>query len=805
MKNFGKTFINNFFGNELNFKVKVFNVLGIAGCLVSLIATVVDLCIGEGIENLIINLSAAFFSFILIYYASKTGKYVHGYIITIVAIFIVGFPIMFFVSSGYNGAMTYFFIFAVVFTVFMLDDLRGLIFATVEIVFYIGMCIFTYVYPQFISPFTDESQSLISKIFGFATVSVILGITMFIQFRMYNLQSKELQKEREKAEELSNAKSIFMANMSHEIRTPINVILGMNEMILRESESEIVKEYGYNVQTAGRSLLMLINNVLDVSKIESGKMILFEEPYELEELIYDLYALGKEQSSKKDIEFILKVDKNLPVMLDGDYIHIKQVVTNFISNAVKYTEQGKVELSFFAKQYDRNNEILLCISVCDTGIGIKEEDKDSLFNAFTRADLQNNKTIEGTGLGLAIAKELTVLMNGKIYMESQWEKGSIFSVEIPQKIKDHSNIGKIDLAKHTIKTNYNRSSFIAPNGKILIVDDNKENLNVIKALLSRTMLKIDLVESGPQCIEILNDNNYDLILMDYMMPGMDGMETFHKIYKIYPEFKTPIVALTANVISGTEEMFLNAGFSGYLSKPIMMEDLEDIIISCLPNKIFLSDSKGESIDSGLLYKLKQEMKQNNVKMDIGLTYLGGNISYYIKISELFIENYNSSKEKVAELIQAQNISDLSYIIHSLKSQSKAVGAMDLHNLSKIIEKRCIDLDTEYILCSMPVLLIEWERVVLSLNSFIKEIKTENYLNNNNQVMVPEQSIHEIKNNLLVNLQNYKLKDAQSEIEMIINYNKNNELNEQLKDINNFIDDLNFDEAEQILINIFDQI
>ena len=465
-----------FFSKHLGFRVRLFNVLAMAGTIISILMAVSVLFTQVGIENFLLNLFSAGLSYGLLVYSYRTGKYQLCYLITIIVVFMLLFPILFFISGGYHSGMPSFFIFAVVFTVFMLEGKIALIMSALEMILYVGICIFAYFNSHTVNFLQTEADILLDSVIAFATVSISLGITMYLHFRMYNVQRLELEKAKEEALALSEVKTRFLANMSHEIRTPINVMLGMNEMIMRESQSVQISRYAANIQNAGKTLLTLINNILDVSKMESGKLDLVKESYKMIELISDLAMIGQESAAKHGIMFSTEADQYLPSILYGDFIHIKQVVMNFLSNAVKYTKEGSVTLSFSQKNID--DWIILCIRVKDTGIGIDKNKQEYLFEAFTRGDLPAHSNIEGTGLGLAIAKELTGLMDGKIYVDSILGSGSIFTVEIPQRIEDSTPIGIWKFEQSAVRLE--ESSFIAPKGNILIVDDNKENLEVIK-------------------------------------------------------------------------------------------------------------------------------------------------------------------------------------------------------------------------------------------------------------------------------------------------------------------------------------
>ncbi len=386
----------------------------------------------------------------------------------------------------------------------------------------------------------------------------------------------------------SKAQAQFLASMSHEIRTPINAVIGMNEMILRENENETIQEYAHNIQSSSNMLLGLVNDVLDFSKIESGQLELVESEYHLGSLLQDELLLLNARAAGKPISTQIEADAELPSELYGDEIRIKQIVTNLLSNAVKYTKEGNVKLKASYIWIDDEN-IMLKIAVEDTGIGIRAEDLEKLFDSFKRLELSKNRNIEGTGLGLNIAKSLVELMDGYITVESEYGKGSTFTVSVPQRVVDKKPIGNLEenVRKYRNATMKPGQKFTAPEANILVVDDNMMNLTVIGALLKRTKVQVDCAESGKKCLEFSKEKAYDVILMDHMMPEMDGIETLHKLREDDGNLnqKAVVIALTANAIAGCREMYLEHGFDDYCSKPIKADTLDALLLRYLPENL----------------------------------------------------------------------------------------------------------------------------------------------------------------------------------------------------------------------------
>lgn len=389
-----------------------------------------------------------------------------------------------------------------------------------------------------------------------------------------------IEKEKRLAVAASESKAKFLANMSHEIRTPINVVIGMNEMILRENKDQEIGEYAQNIKNASRMLLSLINDVLDFSKIEAGKLEIVPNEYPTASIITDV-LLGAEVRAKqkqKQLQIISEIDESLPAVLYGDDIRIKQVLNNLLSNAVKYTENGSV--TFSAERLDGDDGFSLRFHVKDTGIGIRNEDMEKLFGSFERLELSKNRYIQGTGLGLNIAKQLVTAMGGTIDVQSKYGIGTCFTVVIPQQIVDNTPMNEKPRAVAVSETaTEEKKHFYAPDAKVLAVDDNKLNLKVIQALMKRSAVQLDLANGGEECLQMTKDKKYDLILMDHMMPEPDGIQTLHMLKddKTNINCDTKVIVLTANAIEGMHEEYLKEGFEDYLSKPVEVDKLESVL------------------------------------------------------------------------------------------------------------------------------------------------------------------------------------------------------------------------------------
>lgn len=793
----------------LPFRVRLFNILASLGFIISLCNGVLSYWNNGDRKLLLINTGIALLSLSLLFYAYHSKKYQRCYFITIVVIFMFLFPIMFFKSGGYKGGMPSFYIFGILFTIFMLEGWLMFFCVWLELIIYIFTIGIAYYYPDTVIWFQSEKEIVVDVLTGVVVSSASLGVAMYLHFRIYKKQQIFLSQAREEAMEANRAKSTFLANMSHEIRTQINVMLGMNEMILRESESREVVQYAKSVERAGNYLLSLINNILDITRIESKKLDIIEEKFSLRQLVQEVCLIGAKQAEAKNLEFVVDVEETLPKYLEGDALHIKQVILNLINNAVKYTKKGKVFLEVCQEEKQ------ISFSVKDTGIGIKKEDMEALFDMFMRADIKRHRNIEGSGLGLTIAKELCEQMGGHIQAESIYGKGSNFTVYFPLKDAGTEKIGQWKVVEGE-PVQEKRKKFFASEAQILLVDDSEQNIQVITSLLRRTGVQLDTAASGFECIEKVRNKKYHLIFLDYMMPEMDGIETFHRLKKEVNGQSVPVIALTADVSTGIHQHFLSEGFSDYLSKPVMWEKLEELLLQWLPAELVsMKNGAGEdwNITEKQLLDLKQKLKKWDIELSEGLRLLSGSISQYRKLAELFVEYYMPNKEQLARSFERlqntqKEIKNMTGLIHTLKSNARAVGAIELYELSFVMEKKGKIQDVNYINKAIPLLFFEWERAVQGICFFIKYTEPFVLKNSekNSQKQVEgdcldessEKTYKEAKKELLCAIGRYQGKYAEEQIETLLSLEKDADQKKQLEKIQKSVRNLEFDEAEQLM-------
>lgn len=504
---------------------------------------------------------------------------------------------------------------------------------------------------------------------------------------------QELAIEKSAAEAATNAKSSFLANMSHEIRTPINAVLGMNEMIRRECQDPGIIAYSENIRSAGETLLGLVNNILDFSKIEAGKMDITPVEYDLSSVINDLVNMIQVRADNKGLLLSLDFDPDIPKVLFGDEIRVKQVIINLLTNAVKYTQKGTITFTVKYSETDDPSFIDLNVSVRDTGIGIKQEDLDRLFEKFSRIEEERNRNIEGTGLGMNITQKLLELMGSSLEVHSEYGKGSEFSFSVRQRVIRREPLGDYQSAYQKLlsKRKTYQKTFTAPEAEVLVIDDNPMNLMVFKSLLKQTLVRIDTAGSGDEGLALSQTRKYDIIFFDHMMPDKDGIETLHelKAQSGNPNLSTTSICLTANAISGAREQYLAEGFDDYLTKPIDSEKLEEMLIFYLPEektRMTIPEFTPEKAAEDEAPDERFAALSDIPGMDIsaGITNSGDADSYYGML-QIFYNCINENTVLINSLYEAGDLKNYAIKVHALKSSARIIGAGELGEEAQALE------------------------------------------------------------------------------------------------------------------------
>ena len=561
------------------------------------------------------------------------------------------------------------------------------------------------------------------------------------------------------AREANMAKSNFLANMSHEIRTPINAILGLNEIILKETKEDSIAKYSGQIVTAGRALLSIVNDILDLSRIESGKVEIVPAPYRLTEVLDESYNLISVKAQDKSLGLKIEVDPSLPSGYVGDAMRIRQIMVNLLSNAVKYTTNGTIKMK--VSGYTEKSVFYLKVVVSDTGIGIRNENIPGLFDSFKRVDESRNHHVEGTGLGLTITKNLLNMMKGDISVTSVYGEGSTFTFVLPQQIEDMTPVGNYDPANEDDRGKRYSGSFEAPGARVLAVDDVDTNLIVFCGLLKKTKMIIDTASDGFEALSLASKNKYDIIFMDHMMPDMDGVETLHKMKadKLGINYDTPVVMLTANAIYGVKDEYLKEGFTDYISKPLRGEILEEMIRKYLakdaagnllekysakaedgvPSRNIYSST--ESYGGTDIYARKGTAKSGGIKLvdsimpepvpvekeesddiaklrkeygefldiDTALMYSGNDTELFIEIAQSYLKN--DLTEKLENLYSIGDYDNYRIKVHSLKSSSLNIGAITMSKLATEMDAAIKNSDTHYVILNHEALMAEYKKII----------------------------------------------------------------------------------------------
>lgn len=547
----------------------------------------------------------------------------------------------------------------------------------------------------------------------FGSIILIFDVTATYEY------IHEIEIMRQKAEEASIAKSEFMANMSHEIRTPMNAIIGLSSLIKEESHGRKVYDFACDIKTASQNLLGIINDILDISKVESGKMELIEDNYYTSQVMHELVTMMALAASHKGLKLICKGLDDIPCRLYGDCNRIRQVLINIINNAIKFTPKGSVTI-LLSHSYTGESEIELCIQCIDTGIGIAPENMKKIFENFQQVDSRKNRNVEGTGLGLSISKRLVELMHGTIQVESEYGHGTTFTIRIPQKVIDKRPVREVPESESNEE---NLEFFVSPDTRILLVDDNLINRKVANGLLTKYLFHVDEAESGMAAIEAVRKTDYDIIFMDHMMPGMDGVEAAETIQKNLAEEKRncpTIIALTANAMEGVKDMFLSHGFDDFLAKPIDRMPLHQCLCHWVPQaKKQFTDEDVLAEESTVTLDDLSDIFLKGINIAEALKRHNGTLDEYLELLHLFYLDGSKKIKLLQELQAKKDFENYRIEVHALKSDAANLGAMSLSNAAKNLEDAAKNDDIEYIDAQTPNLLSQYVSLLTEIKALLQ--------------------------------------------------------------------------------------
>ena len=764
MRNRIKDFlIRHLYSEELPLEYKVFNLVLIFGIFAEIIACIVRIIEGVSLTAILAVIFMIVVTTMAFIFCTRFRLYKWGIPIALIFICDILFPVIFFTNGGINSGLAAFFVLCIILIFILLRGAACFIMTVVFLAIMTGCYIIENYYPHLVIPFPNSFVRHLDIIHSILIAGFLSGFLIKYQTRIY-------EKEKHKAEAATKAKADFLANVSHEIRTPLNAIIGLGEL---ELAKKLPKETIINLEkmnSSGMSLLSIINNLLDISKIESGRFELIPVDYQTASFINDTVSLNMVRIGSKPITFQLDIDENLPRGLFGDELRFKQVLNNLLSNAFKYTKEGIVWLKIKSESAEaephsldgENAKINLICSIEDTGIGIKNEDIEKLFSAYNQVDTKSNRTIEGTGLGLSITKNLVELMGGTISLKSEYGKGSAFTVIIPQDVSDPNPIGG-DLAERITKFQFyaerrsrkRRILTPMPYANVLVVDDVSTNLDVAKGMMLPYGFNIECATSGKEAIRLIREEKtiYDAVFMDHMMPGMDGLEAVKIIRNdISSDYarKVPIIALTANAILGNDRLFLDNGFQDYLTKPIDMSKMDIILNKWIRNKekeaspqwapviekmkqedrLFQEDASGELNQespepaqtgwaaSPAAKKTYPEI--GGIDFEGGISRMGGREAVYIRVLSSFAAGMPALLNKI-RTFDPTKLEEYRTNVHGIKGASYGVFANEIGMQAEALEMAAKAGDIETILARNDRFILNMEKLLGEISKYITSL------------------------------------------------------------------------------------
>jgi signal transduction histidine kinase/DNA-binding response OmpR family regulator len=721
------------FSDDLPLQGRLLNLICVFGFCAVLVAMFSHIIEGSSPYAIYILLAMVVVIVIVTWLFNKYRLYRVGSWLAVISFGDILFPLLFFATGGVNGGMAAHFVLGITLC-FMLMQGRALLFLVLlQSVVTIACYLTNAFYPEMFISLTDY-QRYIDILQTILVSGLFIGFILIFQMRIY-------REERQKANDAIKAKSEFLAGVSHEIRTPLNAIIGLGELEMRKALPADTLENLSKMQSSGNILLGIINDLLDISKIESGRFELVPAEYDVPSMINDTVSLNIVRIGSKPIEFELDLADGLPVRLFGDELRIKQVLNNLLSNAFKYTRAGKVTLSVSGSR-DGDSYLLIC-EITDTGIGIREEDIGRLFTEYNKLDMASNRHIEGTGLGLSICRNLVELMGGKVEVRSVYGEGSVFTVSLKQGIVNDLIMNDAT-TKNLMSFNYNaerntRSKNLVltqmPYGRVLVVDDIVTNLDVARGILLPYGLTVDCVDSGREAVRLVRgeEPRYDLIFMDHMMPEMDGIETVRVIREeIGSEYakNVPIIALTANALAGNDNMFKERGFQDFLSKPIDIMKM-DVALNAWVRDIerekayFAAEAaaKTEAEVKTEAAPIAQKHKVTSLSgvsiegldMEDGLRRLGGRESIYITILRSFAKGTPALLDRVRDC-DTESLPDYTIAVHGIKGSCRNVGAKALGDEAEALEMAAKAGELAKVRAETGALVLGVERLIADINA-----------------------------------------------------------------------------------------
>ncbi|MCR5686384.1 MAG: response regulator [Lachnospiraceae bacterium] len=630
-----------------------------------------------------------------------------------------------------------------------------------------------------------------------------LNVMLIMRFR--GIQNQKLGDTLRRNEELLNERNKIMANVSHEIRTPMNTIIGTNEVLLNDDDMpSVFKEKLGNISEAGNSLLHVVNNLIDFTKIESKRLDILETNYNVRELIINIVDSSRNAIHEKNLDFKINIDNDIPSVLHGDEVRIMQVVSNILDNACKFTNKGIISLDIRAKKVSED-QVLLCFEIQDTGIGIPEHERRTVFNASMVNNSRDDHRQKGAGLGLLISKNIIDGMHGAISFETEVGTGTQFNITIPQAIIDATPIGELDGIKGCGK----HYMFTAPGAKVLVVDDNIVNLFVAKEILEKYDIDVTTASSGQECLDIVNGNVYDIIFMDYVMPGMDGHETLVKIREQGSEYlnRVPVVALTAQALNGADKIYREEGFEDYLSKPLKVDELENVLLKLLPEKSIVHKDfgPGEELDlEGQQWFRRITSVLKDVDVRKGLSHCGNEYSAYMNLLRTIASDGDNQLAKLNTAFEQTNLDDYRIATHTMKSVTASAGAMSLSQFCKEHEDHARFNDVNYIRNHYQTLLDGYKNFLNRIETVLqREGEVKGRPKNPIRKNADSQVVKDLAAKLLDALDQYDVDEAEKLLTALDELSLKKECQQAVAQARNQLILFDYDKAAEAIKNAFE--